>query len=78
MGAPEMPKDLTLEINPGHPTIINLNTLRKSDPALAGTVTKVLLDHVMVAGNIPYDFKEHEKFHAQMTESYLDESISYN
>lgn len=73
-----MPKDLTLEINPGHPTIINLNTLRKSDPGLAQTITKVLLDHVMISGNIPYDFKEHEKLHAQLSESYLDEAISFN
>lgn len=78
MAAPEMPKDLTLEINPGHPTIINLNTLRKSDPGLAQTITRVLLDHVMIAGNIPYDFKEHEKLHAQLSENYLDEAISFN
>ena len=78
MAAPEMPKDLTLEINPGHPTIINLNTLRKSDPGLAQTITKVLLDHVMISGNIPYDFKEHEKLHAQLSENYLDEAISFN
>jgi len=31
----DMPKDLTLEINPAHPTILNLNTLRKADPELA-------------------------------------------
>jgi len=28
----EMPKDLTLEINASHLTIVNLNTLRKEDP----------------------------------------------
>jgi|TARA_B110000285_G_C15031821_1_gene567163 hypothetical protein len=31
-GQAEMPKDLTLEINAAHPTILNLNTLRKADP----------------------------------------------
>ena len=32
----------------------------------------------MISGNIPYDFKEHEKLHAQLTENYLDASIAYN
>ena len=31
----EMPKDLTLEINAAHPTIVNLNSLRKDDPEFA-------------------------------------------
>ena len=34
-GQAEMPKDLTLEINASHPTILNLNTLRKADPVFA-------------------------------------------
>ena len=76
-GAPEFPKDLTLEINPGHPTIINLNTLRKSEPALAQTVTRVLLDHVMISGNLPYDFKEHDKLHKEFADTYLDEVINF-
>jgi hypothetical protein len=30
-GELDMPKDFTLEINPSHSLIINLNTLRKQD-----------------------------------------------
>ena len=43
-GQPEFPKDLTLEINASHPTIVNLNTLRKEEPAFAVDLTKVFLD----------------------------------
>ena len=43
-GAPEMPRDLTLEINVAHPTIVNLNTLRKADPDVAREVGLVFLD----------------------------------
>lgn len=44
---PDMPKDLTLEINPGHPTIINLNTLRKHEPDFARDMSRVFLDTIM-------------------------------
>jgi len=42
--APELPKDLTLEINAAHPTIVNLNHLRKEVPDVAAEVSRVLLD----------------------------------
>ena len=34
-GMPEAPRNLTLEINPSHPTILNMNTIRKHDPKFA-------------------------------------------
>jgi hypothetical protein len=43
-GAPEMPKELTLEINTSHPTIVNLNILRKEDPEFAKEISLVFLD----------------------------------
>ena len=43
-GPAEMPKDLTLEINASHPTILNLNTLRKSDPEFAQEISLNFLD----------------------------------
>lgn len=57
----EYPKDLTLEINASHPTIINLNILRKEQPAFAKEISKVLLDHVLIASNIPTDVRETNK-----------------
>lgn len=41
---PEMPRDLTLEINAAHPTIVNLNTLRKADPDFAREISLSFLD----------------------------------
>lgn len=43
----QMPKDLTLEINASHTTIINLNNLRKSDPDFAKEISKIFLDQIM-------------------------------
>ena len=54
----EMPKDLTLEINPAHPTIINLNTLRKAEPAFALDISKIFLDQVLTASGVPFDVQE--------------------
>ena len=53
-----MPKDLTLEINASHPSIINLNTLRKSEPGFAQDISKIFLDQILQQSNVPFDFKE--------------------
>jgi hypothetical protein len=53
-----MPKDLTLEINASHPTIINLNTLRKSEPGFASDISKIFLDQILQSSNVPFDYKE--------------------
>ena len=46
-GDNQMPKDLTLEINASHPTIINLNSLRKSEPDFAQDISKIFLDQIL-------------------------------
>ena len=43
-GALKYPSDLTLEINGDHPTIINLNELRKKDIGEATEMSKRFLD----------------------------------
>lgn len=75
MGAPEFPKDLTLEINAAHPTIINLNTLRKADPAFAKEISLVLLDQLMTANSLPFDGKESQARNQRMMQEYLDLSL---
>lgn len=52
---PEMPSDFTLEINASHPTIVNLNALRKQDPELAVEISHTFLDQVLLSSNIPID-----------------------
>ena len=75
---PEMPKDLTLEINASHPTIINLNTLRKSEPDFAKSMSMLFLDQVCQSSNIPHDIREGSDRKQLMIEKYLDESLSLN
>ena len=53
----EMSKNLTLEINPEHPLITNLNKLRKTDPKNAVFTLKQLLDLCMLSVGIPFDVK---------------------
>lgn len=50
-----MPSDFTLEINASHPTIVNLNALRKEDPELAVEISQTFLDQVLLSSNIPID-----------------------
>ena len=76
--APEMPKDLTLEINPSHPTIINLNTLRKSEPDFAREMSLLFLDQVCQSSNIPHDIREGSDRKQKMIEDYLNESLAVN
>jgi len=55
---PDMPKDLTLEINASHPTIINLNTLRKMDQDYAREISLNFLDQIMMSSQIPSDLRD--------------------
>jgi HSP90 family molecular chaperone len=48
-------KDQTLEINPSHPIIVNLNHLRKTNAKLATLVSKQLIDNVMLQSGVPFD-----------------------
>lgn len=71
-----MPRDLTLEINGAHPTIINLNTLRKADPNFAREISLTFLDQVMMASSIPCDMRDGFDRSQKLMESYLDESLA--
>jgi len=74
-GGMDMPSDLTLEINASHPTIINLNILRKESPAFATEVSQVFLDQVMTSSNIPFDARNSFEQSQSIMEAYLDESL---
>jgi len=76
-GAPEMPKDFTLEINAAHPTIVNLNIMRKADPTLAKEVGLTFLDQVLLSSNIPLDIHEASERSQSVLEKYLDESLAH-
>lgn len=72
---PEMPKDFTLEINASHPTIVNLNVLRKADPELAKEISLTFLDQVLLSSNIPLDIHESSGRSQTVLDKYLDESL---
>lgn len=74
-GMPEMPKDFTMEININHPTIINLNLLRKEQPKFAEEISKVFLDHILVSSSIPADFRESHDRNQKAIEGFLDEAL---
>lgn len=71
----EYPKDLTLEINAAHPTIVNLNILRKQQPDFAKEISFVLLDQILQASNIPSEPKEQAGRHQSTIEGFLDEAL---
>lgn len=72
---PEMPSDFTLEINASHPTIVNLNALRKADPELAKEISVAFLDHVLLSSNIPLDVQDAATRSQTVLDKYLDESL---
>jgi hypothetical protein len=78
MGDPELPKELTMEINPSHPTILNLNTLRKADPQSAKELCLILMDQVMQAGQIPFETKSVHQRNQEMVERYMTETLRDN
>ena len=48
----------TLEINPSHPMIIKLNTLRQKDSLKAEIVSKQLLDNALMSSGVPHDMAQ--------------------
>ena len=74
-GMPEMPKDLTMEINANHPTIVNLNAVRKADPELAKQISLVFLEQVLTSSAIPFDQKESGDRTQRLMEHYMDEIL---
>ena len=69
---PDMPKDLTLEINASHPIIVNLNLLRKADQKLAREISLNFLDQIMMASQIPSDLRDGHARGEKLMERYLD------
>ena len=67
-----MSKNQTLEINPAHPIIVNLNYLRKQDAALASVVSKQMLDNVLLQSGVPFDTNAAIKSSYLMLEKVLD------
>ena len=51
----EMLPKQTLELNPGHPIVVQLNTLRTSSPLVAVTVAEQLFDNALVAAGLMDD-----------------------
>lgn len=62
----------TLEINPAHPIIVNLNYLRKADPTLASLVTKQLLDNILLQSGVPFDTNKATQRSFTILEKVLD------
>ena len=52
--APRLPKQ-TLEINPRHPIMVGLNSIRDSDPELAREVVEQVFDNALVAAGLMND-----------------------
>jgi HSP90 family molecular chaperone len=50
-----MSSNQTLEINPSHNLIIQLNELRKNDQNRAKKVSQSLIDQVLIQSGIPID-----------------------
>lgn len=74
--APEMPSDFTLEINASHPTIVNLNALRKEDPTLAAEISQTFLDQVLLSSSMPIDIQQAAQRNQALIDKYLEESLN--
>lgn len=75
-GPVEAPRDLTLEINPSHPTILNLNTIRKHDPQFAKEISQIFLDQVLTSSSIPFDAKDSLDRNKIMINDYLEATLA--
>ena len=74
----DMPKDFTLEINPSHSIIINLNTLRKQDPQFAKELSLTFLDQILIGSSIPMNIQESSTRCQTLIDKYLDESLAHS
>ena len=71
-----MPKDFTLEINPSHSIIINLNILRKQDPQFAKELSLTFLDQILIGSSIPLNIQESSARCQTLIDKYLDEALA--
>ena len=68
----EMNRNNTLEINPTHPIVIKLNSLRKKDSKTAGLIAKQFLDNVLMNSGIPYNMQESTNRNLNLLNNYLN------
>ena len=68
-------KNQTLEINPSHPIIVNLNYLRKNDYSLASLVSKQMLDNVLLQSGVPFDTLKASERSYDMINKILDQNL---
>lgn len=69
----QIARDQTLELNAGHPLIVNLNKLRKTnDKKLASLVARQMLDNVLAQSGIPYDVREGTERQYDVLEKYVE------
>lgn len=60
-------------MNAGHPLIVNLNKLRKTnDKKLASLVARQMLDNVLAQSGIPYDVREGTERQYDVLEKYVE------
>ncbi len=55
---------------------MNLNHLRKTDPALASILTKQLLDNIMLVSGVPFDTQKATERTYDLIERVLDAQLS--
>ena len=65
----------TLEINPGHPIIVNLNHLRKIDASLASLISHKMLDNIMMQSNIAVDINKSQSRAYTVLDKILDAEL---
>jgi len=66
-------KDQTLELNAGHPLIVNLNQLRKGGHGKTATlITRQLLDNVLQQSGIPFDMTKGTARQYQLMQEYIE------
>ena len=70
--ANEMNKNNTLEINPLHPIIVKLNSLRKKDMKKASILARQFMDTILVSAGIPHDLQDSTKRNLDTINDYLN------
>merc|ERR1711957_118784 len=69
----QIAREQTLELNAGHPLILNLNKLRKmEDKRLATLIARQMLDNVLAQSGIPYDVREGTERQYAVLEGYVE------
>jgi HSP90 family molecular chaperone len=71
-------KDFTVEINPSHEIVVNLNKLRKEDPIIAGLTVKQLYDTALLQANIPLHNNEFVRRSFTLIKTLLSDRIAHN